>query len=199
MYILIEVNIVGILIFYVVKQFHFSNPYNRKRQAVRLFWRITWLFSTFFLPSSLGQEWKRFILRCFGAKVSSKAVVYSSAKIFMPWNLEMHEFSCLASGVDCYNAAPIVLEAYATVSQRAYLCTASHNISSKAHEQIANPIRIEKYAWVAAEAFVGPGVTIGEGAVVGARSAVFRYVEPWSVVGGNPAKFLKKRVINGEG
>ena len=110
----------------------------------------------------------------------------------MPWNLEMHEFSCLASGVDCYNAAPIVLEAYATVSQRAYLCTASHNISSKAHEQIANPIRIGKYAWVAAEAFVGPGVTIGEGA----GAAVFRNVEPWSVVGGNPAKFIKKRMIN---
>lgn len=117
----------------------------------------------------------------------------------MPWNLEMHEFSCLASGVDCYNAAPILLEAYATVSQRAYLCTASHNISSKAHEQIAKPIRIGKYAWVAAEAFVGPGVTIGEGAVVGARAAVFRDVETWSVVGGNPANFLKKRVINGEG
>jgi len=179
-----------------VKQFHFSNPYNRKTQAVRLFWRITWLISTFFLPSSLGQEWKRFILRCFGAKISSKAVVYSSAKIFMPWNLEMHDFSCLAPGVDCYNAAPIVLESYATVSQRVYLCTASHNISSTAHEQIANPIRIEKYAWVAAEAFVGPGVTIGEGAVVGARAAVFRNVEPWNVVGGNPAKFIKRRVIN---
>lgn len=117
----------------------------------------------------------------------------------MPWNLEMQAFSCLASGVDCYNAAPVVLEAYATVSQRAYLCTASHNISSMVHEQIAKPIRIGKYAWVAAEAFVGPGVTIGEGAVVGARAAVFRDVETWSVVGGNPAKFLKKRVINGEG
>ena len=180
-------------------QFHVSKPYNRRSQAARLFWRITWLTSTLFLPPSLGQEWKRFILRCFGAKISSKAVVYSSAKIFMPWNLEMQAFSCLASGVDCYNAAPVVLEAYATVSQRAYLCTASHNISSMVHEQIAKPIRIGKYAWVAAEAFVGPGVTIGEGAVVGARAAVFRDVETWSVVGGNPAKFLKKRVINGEG
>ena len=117
----------------------------------------------------------------------------------MPWNLEMHDFACLASGVDCYNAAPVVLEAYVTVSQRAYLCTASHNISSTSHEQVASPIIIRKRSWVAAEAFVGPGVTIGEGAIVGARAAVFRDVEPWSVVGGNPAKFLKKRVINGEG
>lgn len=177
----------------------FVKPYNRREQIFRLFWRVIWSLSTFLIPFSLGQQWKHFILRCFGAKISSKAVVYSSAKIFMPWNLEMQAFSCLASGVDCYNAAPVVLEAYATVSQRAYLCTASHNISSMVHEQIAKPIRIGKYAWVAAEAFVGPGVTIGEGAVVGARAAVFRDVETWSVVGGNPAKFLKKRVINGEG
>ena len=93
---------------------------------------------------------------------------------------------------------PVVLEAYVTVSQRAYLCTASHNISSTSHEQVASPIIIRKRSWVAAEAFIGPGVTIGEGAVVGARAAVFRDVEPWHVVGGNPAKFIKKRMINGE-
>ena len=62
-----------------------------------------------------------------------------------------------------------------------------------------SPIVMQDHSWVAAEAFIGPGVTIGEGAVVGARAAVFRDVEAWSVVGGNPAKFLKKRVINGEG
>ncbi len=177
----------------------FTSPYTFANKARRLIWRITWFCLGQPLPGSFLSGWKRMLLRCFGAKIAHTAIVYSSAKVFMPWNLEMHEFSCLASGVDCYNAAPILLEAYATVSQRAYLCTASHNISSKAHEQIAKPIRIGKYAWVAAEAFVGPGVTIGEGAVVGARAAVFRDVETWSVVGGNPANFLKKRVINGEG
>lgn len=177
----------------------FAKPYNRRKQLKRILWRVTWSISTFLMPSSLGLNWKRFILRCFGARISSTAVVYSSAKIFMPWNLEMHDFSCLASGVDCYNAAPVVLEAYVTVSQRAYLCTASHNISSSSHEQVASPIIIRKRSWVAAEAFIAPGVTIGEGAVVGARAAVFRDVEPWHVVGGNPAKFIKKRMINGEG
>ena len=64
---------------------------------------------------------------------------------------------------------------------------------------LLSPITLKDNSWVAAEAFVGPGVTIGEGAVVGARAAVFRDVEPWSVVGGNPARFIKKRKIYGEG
>ena len=97
--------------------------------------------------------------------------------------------------MDCYNAASITIGINATVSQRVYLCTASHNISSSRHEQIEKPIIIEDRAWVAAEAFIGPGVIIGEGAVVGARAAVFKDVESWTVVGGNPAKFIKKRII----
>lgn len=108
----------------------------------------------------------------------------------------MKDHACLASGVDCYNAASVVIGVNATVSQRSFLCTASHDISSPHHEQTERPICIGDRAWVAAEAFVGPGVTIGEGAVVGARAAVFGDVEPWTVVGGNPAKMLKRRVLD---
>ena len=110
----------------------------------------------------------------------------------------MKDHACLASGVDCYNAALIELGVNATVSQRAFLCTASHDITSPCHEQIEIPIVIADRAWVAAEAFIGPGVTVGEGAVVGARAAVFKDVEAWTVVGGNPARFIKKRVICSE-
>lgn len=139
--------------------------------------------------------WKRFLLRCFGAKIAATANVYASARVFMPWNLVMKDHACLASGVDCYNAALVEVGVNATVSQRCFLCTASHDISSPRHEQTEMPIRIADRAWVAAEAFVGPGVTVGRGAVVGARAAVFKDVAPWTVVGGNPAVFLKKRVI----
>ena len=94
--------------------------------------------------------WKRFLLRCFGAKVSGTANVYASAKVFMPWNLVMKDHACLASEVDCYNAALVELGVNATVSQRSYLCTASHDISSLRHEQTERPIRIGDRAWVAA-------------------------------------------------
>lgn len=131
----------------------------------------------------------------FGAEIDSTAVIYSTARIYYPANLVMDEYACIASDVDCYNVAPIRIGKFATVSQGAFLCTASHDISSSKHELITAPIDIKDRAWVAAEAFVGMGVTIGEGAVVGVRAAVFKDVEPWTVVGGNPAKFIKKRVI----
>lgn len=173
----------------------FISPYSTKNRIKRMLWTISWTVLARPFPKSIASGWKRFLLRLFGAKMADTAIVYSSATIFMPWNLEMKDHACIASGVDCYNAAPIIIGVNATVSQRAYLCTASHNISSPHHEQTQQPIIIADRAWIAAEAFVGPGVTIGEGAVVGARAAVFKDVEPWSVVGGNPAKFIKKRII----
>lgn len=173
----------------------FKSPYTTSNRIKRMLWSICWTVFVRPFPKSLANSWKIFILRCFGAKIAKNAYVYSSANIFMPWNLIMEEHSCLASGVDCYNAAPIIIKRNATVSQRAYLCTASHNISSSKHEQTEKPIIIGSRAWVAAEAFVGPGVIIGEGAVVGARAAVFKDVAPWTVVGGNPAKYIKDRII----
>lgn len=173
----------------------FETPYSRWNKMKRLIWMITWGLLARPFPKSTLAGWKRFLLRSFGARISSTAIVYAEAKIFMPWNLRMDDYACIASGVDCYNAALVHIGINATVSQRAYLCTASHNIHSAHHEQVQRPIHVDNRAWVAAEAFVGPGVTIGEGAVVGARGCVVKDVEPWTVVGGNPAKFIKKRVI----
>lgn len=173
----------------------FVSPYTTANRMKRMVWTACWMLLARPFPKSTLMPWKRFLLRLFGAKVAKNANIYASATIFMPWHLEMKDHACLASGVDCYNAAPVVIGAYATVSQRSYLCTASHNISSRRYEQIEKPIVVEDYAWVAAEAFVGPGVTIGQGAVVGARAAVFKDVEPWTVVGGNPARVVKRREI----
>lgn len=176
-----------------LSQYH--NALSRKHQMKRLVWSMVWAVFARPLPRSVGSGWKRFLLRLFGAKIHPTAVVYSSAKVYYPANLVMEEYACLASGVDCYNVAPIHIGAQSTISQGSYLCTASHDITDPKNRLITKPIVIEAQAWVAADAFVGMGVTIGEGAVVGARSAVFKDVEPWTVVGGNPAKFIKKRVI----
>lgn len=173
----------------------FHTPYSRWNKAKRLLWMITWRLLARPFPKSIFAGWKRMLLRLFGAKMSSTAIVYASAKVFMPWNLVMDDYACIADGVDCYNAAPIHIGVNATVSQRAYLCTASHDISDTHHRQIQRPINIGDRAWVCAEAYVGPGVTIGEGAVVGARGCAYKNVEPWTVVGGNPAKVIKKRII----
>ena len=173
----------------------YKNILGRRHQVVRMLWNILWPLTTWFLPRSLGMGWKRLLLRMFGAKVHPTAIVYSSARIYFPANLAMEAYSCLADEVVCYNVAHVTVGAHSTVSQGAFLCTASHDIIDSRHTLVTAPIVIEDQAWVAAGAFVGMGVTIGKGAVVGARAAVFKNVEPWVVVVGNPSRVIKKRVI----
>ena len=174
----------------------YQNKLSRLHQLKRLLWGLIWLMLARWLPRSLGCGWKRLLLRLFGAKLSSTAVVYSSTRIYAPWNLEMGHHSCLADEVDCYNVAPVTIGDNTTVSQKSYLCTASHDITKPNLPLIVSPIHIEDQVWVGADAFIGMGVTVGQGSVVGARASVYKDVPPWTVVGGNPAKKIKERVIN---
>ncbi|WP_242385869.1 LbetaH domain-containing protein [Phocaeicola sartorii] len=174
----------------------YRNALSRKHQLVRLLWSVVWGVFARPLPRSMGSGWKRFLLRLFGAKIHPTAVVYSSAKVYYPANLLMEAYSCLASDVDCYNVALIKIGANTTVSQGTYLCTASHDITSPLHPLITAPIVIEDQVWIGAKVFIGIGATIRQGAVIGATASVYKDVEPWTVVGGNPAKIIKKRIIN---
>ena len=106
--------------------------------------------------------------------------------------------TALGDLVECYNVDRVILEDGAIASQQAFLCTASHDISDPKRRLVTAPIRLAPSSGVCAGAFVHPGVTIGEGAVVGARAVVTRDVSPWTVVAGNPAKFLKTRTMNEE-
>ena len=176
----------------------YENHLGKKHQVVRLAWGITWALCASWLPRSVGKGWKRLLLRAFGAKMGRNSNVYSSAKVYYPANLVMGDNTCLASDVECYNVAPIILENNVTVSQGTYLCTASHDIEDPKHPLITAPIVLKNQSWVGAKAYIGMGVTVGQGAVVGATASVYKNVEPWTVVGGNPAKFIKRRVIKDE-
>jgi putative colanic acid biosynthesis acetyltransferase WcaF len=164
-------------------------------KILRSLWNVVYVL--FFRPfgTKIFNTWRLFILRIFGAKIHHNAGVYASVKIWAPWNLEMHKNAWLGPEVICYNPDKIILEEGVTVSQYTYLCAASHDINGVDFTLVTAPISIKKNAWIAADAFIGMGVTIGEGAVVGARACVFKNVEPWTVVGGNPAKFINKREI----
>jgi len=174
----------------------YSSKFSLSNKMGRLIWNICYwlLFRPFGL--SVFKAWRNFVLRVFGAKVGVAANIYASVKIWAPWNLEIGTYSCLGREVDCYNQGKITIGANTTISQKTYLCSSSHDITSSKNPLILQPIVIEDQVWIAADAFLGMGVTIGEGAVVGARACVFKDVEPWTVVGGNPAKFIKKRIIN---
>ena len=176
----------------------FPNPFSLKIKIKKKIWFVVWAICVSWLPKAGFNGWIRFIYRSFGAQIPSSSGIHPTANIYMPWNLRMGPFSTIGSNVNMLNAAPVIMGQNCVISERAYICCASHNIYSNAHEQTNAPVIMGDRSWVCAEAFVGMGVTIGEGAVVGARAAVFKDVEPWTVVGGNPAKFIKKRVIKDE-
>ena len=173
---------------------HCPSPHSLRSRLARVGWNWVWTF--LYRPSPRPfHGWRRFLLRCFGAKIGRGVHAYPAAKIWAPWNLEMGDYSCLSQNVDCYCVAKIKIGAHATVSQYSFLCAASHDVERPHMPLIMAPITIADGAWIAADVFIGPGVTVGEGAVVGARSSVFRSVEPWSVVVGNPARFLEPRQL----
>lgn len=172
------------------------HKFSMKNKLARALWAITCLL--LFRPFGLRlfRKWRILVLKCFGAKICWTVTVHSSVKIWAPWNLEIGSYTCLGQDVDCYNQGKIKIGSNVTISQKSYLCASTHNYTSFDHTMIFKPITIEDRVWVAADAFIGPGVTIMEGTVVAARSVVGKTVEKWLVVGGNPAKIIKKRELS---
>lgn len=163
-----------------------------RNKAARALWGVTWLL--LFRPSPVPCfAWRRLLLRGFGATLGPKVRIYPSCRIWAPWNLEVAEDACLAADVNCYSVARITIGARATVSQRAELVAAGHDIQDPHMALKAAPITIGPAAWVCSGAFIGPGITLGTGAVAAARAVVTRNVADWTVVGGNPAVVIKQR------
>ena len=171
----------------------FVDPYSTVNKIQRFIFQVVWMLFVRPFPRRTMRKWNIAVLRLFGAKVSWKAMVYSKTKIQFPKNLIMDDKSCLAENTIVENAAVVHLMEGSIVSQYCYICTASHDIRDVNFPQFAKPIIVGKGAWVAAGCFIGPCVTIGDNAVVGARASVFKDVESNTVVGGNPAKFLRMR------
>lgn len=170
--------------------------FSLSNRLFRALWNLTWALLASWTPPPFG-AWRRFLLTLFGARMGVACDVRGTAKVWYPPHLQMADRSLLADRVNCYNMAPISLGERALVSQGAHLCAGSHDIRTRDFQLIAKPIHIGADVWVAAEAFVGPGVEIGEGSVLGARAVAFKSLEPWGVYAGNPAQFVKRRVILG--
>lgn len=137
--------------------------------------------------------WRRFVLHLFGARIASTARVYGPVHIWDPRQLEVMEHAVIGPGAIIYCMAPIRIGAGAVISQRAHLCAGTHDVDDPHFQLVARPIDIGPQAWIAAEAFVGPGVSVGEGAVLGARGVTAKSLEPWTIYAGNPARPLRKR------
>lgn len=165
-------------------------------KIARSLWQIAW--TLLYRPTPrLLHPWRCLLLRLFGAKLGKAVHPYPSARIWAPWNLEMGDHACLGEQVDCYCVAKIHIGAHTTVSQYSFLCTASHDYTQPDMPLVAAPITLGAHVWITADVFIGPGVTIGDGAVVTARSSVFASIPDWTVARGNPAVCIKPRYLDG--
>ena len=176
----------------------YVNRFSFRQKVARMLWALarTVLFRPTFARFYLCQLWRNLLLRMFGAKTWYQAQFFPSVRIWAPWNLKTGRSVAIDDDVDLYNVAPVTMGHMVSISRRAFLCTASHDISDVGRPLKTAPIKIGSGVWIGAEAYVGPGVTIGDGAVIAARAVVVKDVPAWTVVGGNPAKFINERSVN---
>jgi len=166
-------------------------------KVARIIWQMIW--ALLYRPSPRSfHPWRCLLLRLFGAKLGREVHPYPSARIWAPWNLEMGDHSCLSENVDCYCVDKISIGAHSTVSQYSFLCTASHDYTLESMPLVTARISIGEHVWITADVFIGPGVAIGDGVVITARSSVFTNIPPWVVARGNPAVPIKQRHFEGD-
>ena len=170
-----------------------ATKYRRSELLRRVVWGLVHPFFRFSPRTFFG--WRRFLLRLLGAKIGNEVHVYSSATIYMPWNLEVGDWSSIGEHVFIYNLGNIRIGSKTTVSHRSHLCAGTHDYTDPTLPILKPPIIIGDSVWVCTDAFVGPGVTIGEGSVVGTRSVVVKDIDPWVVVAGNPTRTIKAREL----
>lgn len=176
---------------------HKPSPHSLGNRCLRALWHLVYLLLFRTSPRPL-HAWRRWLLRLFGAKLGKNTKVFSSVKIWAPWQLHMQDHSTLAPDVDCYCVAPVFVGTHSTVSQYSYLCTASHDFEHPNMMLVSSPISIGDRVWIAADVFVGPGVSVGDNTVVGARSSVFADLPASKVCVGNPARPIRDRVVRME-
>jgi putative colanic acid biosynthesis acetyltransferase WcaF len=158
----------------------------------RVAWGAVYLILFRFSPRPL-HGWRSVLLRLFGAKIGKGVHIYPAVKIWAPWNLEIKDEAGVGSQAILYSQAKITIGHRAVISQGAHICTGTHDYTKSGQPLIAFPIVIGDRAWIAAEAFIHPGITIGEGAVIGARSVVTKDMPAWMICAGHPCKPIRER------
>ncbi|MCK1434946.1 WcaF family extracellular polysaccharide biosynthesis acetyltransferase [Bradyrhizobium sp. 15] len=137
--------------------------------------------------------WRRMLLRIFGAEVGKGVLVRPTARVTYPWKVKLGNYCWVGDNAELYSLGPITIGNNAVVSQRSYLCAATHDYKDTTFPLVAKPVVVESEAWIAADCFIAPGVTVGAGAIVAARSTVIRSVGPASIVAGHPAELKGHR------
>jgi putative colanic acid biosynthesis acetyltransferase WcaF len=175
-----------------LSRFRLPPNFRGKPAAVVFLWQLVQA-SLFACSPQFAHGWRRFLLRAFGAKVGRRVVLRPSARVTYPWKVEIGDFTWIGDHAELYSLGSIRIGAHSVVSQRCYLCAGSHDYRSPDFAIQAPPVTVGAHVWLATDVFVGPGVRIGDYAVVGARSSVFSDIVPGAVAFGSPAKVQGRR------
>lgn len=169
--------------------------WSRKEKIRRVLWAIT--EQTIFRYSLHNMNrWRAFLLRLFGARIGKNTMIRRTVQITIPWNLSLGNWSSLGDHAIIYALGKITIGDRTSVSQYAHLCAGTHDYTRIDMPLLRPTITIGDDCWIATDAFVGPGVTIGSATVVGARSSVYKNIPSGKVAVGNPAKVIKERELN---
>ena len=170
-----------------------ARPYSRNEYLGRVLWALA--TPLFRLSPRPLYGWRRLLLRAFGASVGRDVRIHPAARIAIPWTLRIGDKSSIGDRALIYNLGPVTIGPRSTVSHLAHVCAGSHDHLDPALPLLRPPITIGADAWICAQAFVGPGLELGDGCVVAAGAVVTRPVAAWTVVGGNPAVRIGDRVM----
>ena len=173
-------------------------PHFRGRSAavVQLWWLVQGTLFAWSPQFLFG--WRRFLLRLFGAKVGKAVLIRPTARITYPWKVAIGDYSWIGDDVVLYSLGEIHIGAHTVISQKSYICAGTHDFTRADFAIQSPPVRIGDQVWVATDVFVAPGVTIGEGCVVGARSTVFDDLPAGMICYGNPARPVRARGVSEE-
>jgi putative colanic acid biosynthesis acetyltransferase WcaF len=155
-------------------------------------WNVAWLLF-FRMSPKLMNRWRVWLLRLFGATVTGRPFVYASARVYAPFLLTLGDHACLGPSSEVYNLGPVRFDEQSTLSQHAYVCNGTHDFDDPGVPLLIGDMVVGRNVFIGARAFIMPGVSLGEGAIIGACAVVTKDVAPWTVVAGNPAREIRKR------
>jgi putative colanic acid biosynthesis acetyltransferase WcaF len=175
-----------------IEQKRLQSPWSTREKIGRMLWSIVQA-SIFRLSFHNWYGLRNALLRMFGAKLGRDVRFRRTAKIEIPWNLDFADGVTIGDHVILYSLGMIRIGARSFVSQYGHLCAGTHDATRSDYPLVLAPISIGEDVWIAADAFVGPGITIGDRAILGARASAFSDLPPDMICVGNPAKPIKPR------
>lgn len=172
----------------------YSSPWPKKQAVLIRVWEVVWTLFVRWLPKPF-YRWHVLLLKLFGCKIQGHVFIAPSCRIYAPWLLKIGNKSCLGPRSEVYNLGSVNIGERTTLAQYVYICNGTHDLSDPILPLLVGDIEIGNDVFVGAKAIILPGLKLGDGSVVGAGSVLTKNTEEFNIYAGNPAIYIKKRII----